>query len=155
MLRVAQTLSPIQGRIEFGEPKTARSRRTIDLGDQTVAILKAHKAAQNREKLLVGQEYRDHGLIFATTLGKPILPRNLVRSFYAIRTRAGVPSIRFHDLRHSHASFLLAQGENPRLIAERLGHSTVSFTLQTYSHLPPGAQKAAASKLEETLRPET
>lgn len=153
MLTVSQTLVRIGARIEFGEPKTARSRRTIDLGDQTVALLRAYRATQNREKLLLGQEYRDHGLVFPTVLGTPIQPRNILRVFDSLQKHANVPRIRFHDLRHSHASFLLAQGENPRLIAERLGHSAVAFTLQTYSHLLPGAQKAAARKLEEAISP--
>jgi integrase len=89
--------------------------------------------------------------VFATAAGRPIHPGDVRRTLTAILRRAGLPDIRFHDLRHTHATLLLALGENPRVVQERLGHSTVSLTLQIYSHVLPDLQAEAARKIGEAL----
>lgn len=85
-------------------------------------------------------------------MGTPISPRNLVRRFKSLLKRAGLPqTIRFHDLRHTHATLLLKQGVHPKVISERLGHSSITITLDTYSHVAPGLQEQAAAKIEELI----
>ena len=90
-------------------------------------------------------------LFFATEIGRPIDPRNFTRQFGKVLSGAGLPSIRFHDMRHSHATILLMLNEHPKIVQERLGHSTISMTLDTYSHLLPGLQERATDKISETL----
>ena len=87
-------------------------------------------------------------LVFATELGKPLHPRNLFRAFRQITKQACVSVIRFHDLRHSHATLLFAAGTHPKVVSERLGHATISIALDTYSHVPPGMQKDAVTQLD-------
>jgi len=89
--------------------------------------------------------------VFATATGRPIHPRNVTRTLKLVLAGAGLPDIRFHDLRHTHATLLLALGENPRVVQERLGHSTASLTLQVYSHVLPDLQAEAARKIGEAL----
>lgn len=89
--------------------------------------------------------------MFATATGRPIHPRNVTRTLKLVLAGAGLPDIRFHDLRHTHATLLLALGENPRVVQERLGHSTASLTLQVYSHVLPDLQAEAARKIGEAL----
>jgi integrase len=92
-------------------------------------------------------------LIFVTSNNTPISPRNLNRHFKEAIQEAGLPDIRFHDLRHYHASYLLSQGINPKVVQERLGHSQISLTLDTYSHVIPSLQKEAAAKVNEMFQP--
>lgn len=94
-----------------------------------------------------GPAYRDHGLVRQTRLGTPLGHRNVTRSFDRWRARAGVPHLPIHDLRHTHASLLIASGPDPRLVAVRLGHASVAFTLQTYGHLWPGRQEPVLAHL--------
>lgn len=151
-ITVRRTLARIEGELLWQEPKTARGRRKVNIGPDTVAVLRDQFLVTNKARLRAGEFWEDFNLVFSTGLGTPYSPRNVGRSFDRIIAKANLPKIRFHDLRHCHASLLLAQGENPKLISERLGHAQVSFTLQTYSHLLPGAQEAAAIKLEDQLR---
>jgi integrase len=100
-----------------------------------------------------GQRYAPHNFVFATPEGSPLMPQNLLRRhFRPILERAGLPiSIRLYDLRHSCATLLLAANENPKVVSERLGHASITLTLDTYSHVLPSMQHAAADKLEGTL----
>ena len=99
-----------------------------------------------------GDLYQDNGLVFATQVGTPINPRNLTgRSFKPLLTRAGLPDIRFHDLRHTAATLLLTRGVHPKLVQELLGHATISITLDTYSHVLPGMAEQTASAMEDVL----
>lgn len=147
-LTVRQTLIDRNGRLEFSTPKTHRSRRSVALPDSAVALLRQHKARQNQERLTAGEAWAALDLVFATELGKPLHPRNLFRAFRQITKQAGVPVIRFHDLRHSHATLLFAAGTHPKVVSERLGHATISITLDTYSHVLPGMQKDAVTQLD-------
>lgn len=94
---------------------------------------------------------KDRGLIFTTKSGKPVSPRNLIRHFKLALKAAGLPDIRIHDLRHSHASPLLAAGVNPKVVQERLGHSQISLTLDLYSHVIPSLQEEAAQRLDKLM----
>jgi integrase len=137
----------------FGEPKTARSRRSIPLPASTVRALAEHKRKQAEERLKMGPDYQQHDLVFATAEGGPLAPRNLKRRhFRPILERAKLPlDFRLYDLRHSCATLLLAAGEHPKVVSERLGHATVTLTLDVYSHVLPTMQEAASEKLEKML----
>lgn len=155
VIRVRQALSrvkvpdgPTKTALIFQEPKTAKGKRSIPLPEWAIAALKAHKARQAQEKLLLGLAYQDNGLVFATEEGKPIEPRNFIRKFYQLREKAGLPKdVNFHALRHTYATRLLEANEHPKVVQELLGHSQISMTLDTYSHVLPELKKAAAAKL--------
>lgn len=137
----------------FGEPKTSRSRRSIPLPRSVRAALIEHKKRQNEERLKTGPGYETLDLIFATSQGTPLMPRNLLRRhFKPILVRAKLSeTIRLYDLRHSCATLLLAAQENPKVVSERLGHASITLTLDTYSHVLPSMQQAATDKLEKIL----
>jgi integrase len=137
----------------FSEPKTARSRRSIPLARYIVEALVGHRRRQAEERLKAGAAYQNHDLVFATGEGTPILRRNLVRRhFKPILKMAGLDqSIRLYDLRHSCATLLLSENVNPKVVSERLGHASITITMDTYSHVLPSMQQAASEKLEEML----
>ena len=106
------------------------------------------RKAQNDERSKLGNVWKDNGLVFPSTVGTPMNPDNLVyRSFKPILKRAGLKEMRFHDLRHSFATLMLEQGENPKVVQEILGHSQISLTLDTYSHVLPNIQEEAIRRL--------
>jgi integrase len=148
---VRKRLDAIKTKVHLVEPKSARSRRTIALPSVTIAALKAHRARQLEARLAAGAEWQEQGFVFTTPIGTPCDPFNLHKRFKALLTEAGLPSFRIHDLRHSCASLLLAQGVNPRVVMETLGHSQISLTLNTYSHVLPPLQKDAAAKMDIVL----
>jgi integrase len=133
------------------EPKTERSRRTIEVPAPLIAALKAHRLRQIEERLAEGSHWHDGGLVFASAVGTGIEPRNLHRAFKALLKRAGLPDIRFHDLRHSAASLMLAQGVPLRVVMEVLGHSSISLTADTYSHVMPSLVRDATEKAAAIL----
>lgn len=135
------------------EPKTSHSRRTIPLPASVLQELKAHRKRQLEERLKLGLAYENNDFVFATEIGTPILPSNLTRRhFKPILKKAELPNdIRLYDLRHTCATLLLAAGENPKVVSERLGHATIVLTLDTYSHVLPSMQKSATDKLEQML----
>ena len=137
----------------FSEPETPRSRRSIPISESLVRALQDHKRKQSEERLKVGPKYQNKDLVFATSEGTPLLRRNLVRPhFKPVLKRAGLPeSIRLYDLRHSCATLLLAENENPKVVSERLGHTTIRMTMDVYSHVLPSMQRAASEKLERML----
>ena len=94
---------------------------------------------------------RKQGLIFTTSTGGPISPRNFIRHFKQALKNAGLPDIRVHDLRHSHASLLLASGVNPKLVQERLGHASITLPLDTYSHVIPSLQEEVAKRMDDLM----
>jgi integrase len=137
----------------FGEPKTRRSKRNVPLPQSITDALLEHKRRQDEWKSKAGDSYNDHGLVFATKSGLPIDQRNLRYSFRRRMEAAGLPSdIRLYDLRHSCASLLLAANVHPKVVSERLGHSSVTITLDVYSHVLPTMQETASEKLEQILR---
>jgi len=137
----------------FGEPKTSQSRRTVPLPASIVRELGHHKAVQAETRLKKGAKYQTLDLVFATETGGPLHSENLAtRNFRAIRDRAKLPaSITPYSLRHTCATLLLLAGENPKVVSERLGHSSIVMTLDTYSHVLPSMQQAATEKLEKML----
>lgn len=143
----------VSGRkVSYKEPKTARSRRVVTLLGLTVDELRRHKREQAENKLFYGPAYEDHGLVCCHDDGRPFHPDRVSYNFAALIRRLDLPRIRFHDLRHTHATLLLAQGVHPKVVSERLGHSTIGLTMDTYSHVLPVLQEEAASKLDSTLR---
>lgn len=143
---VRHTIMVVDGEARAGGTgKTARSRRTLDLDPATVAVLKAHRRAQREQRMLIGSGYRDDGYVFAQPDGRFWHPDVITRAFDTASRRAHVPQIRLHDLRHTHACHLLMANVNVKVVSERLGHSSVSFTLDTYGHVMPGQQKDAAA----------
>lgn len=137
----------------FGEPKTSRSRRNIPAPTSLLLLLREHKRHQSEERLKAGPKYRSLDLVFCAKDGRPLMLHNLImRHFKPILRRAGLPeSLRLYDLRHTCATLLLAANENPKVVSERLGHASVTLTLDTYSHVLPSMQQAASEKLERIL----
>jgi integrase len=134
----------------FSAPKTARSRRRVLLCARAVETLQKHKARQSEQRLHVGSEWRDLDVVFPNEIGGPLCQTNVIkRSFRPALRRARLPRLRFHDLRHTAATTLLAQGVNPKVVSEMLGHSSVAFTLQTYSHVVEGMQRDAVRALDD------
>jgi integrase len=151
-LSVRRTIASVDGKLVHGDVKTARSRRVIDVDPTTVATLRAWRRTQLEDRLLVGSAWIDTGLVFTMPNGEGWHPKSisqafdrLVRASVAKALQPPVPRIRFHDLRHTHASQLLAAGVNVKVVSERLGHSSVAFTLDTYAHVMPGQQAHAAA----------
>ena len=111
-----------------------------------------HKGQQAKERLLLGPAYQDQGLVVARPDGSPWRPDVFSTEFGLLVRKTDLPRVPFHDLRHSHASQLFKAGIHPKIVSERLGHSGVGITLDTHSHLLPGMQEEAASKLDQALR---
>jgi integrase len=152
VVRVSRTLTRNGGRLVIGEPKTRRSRRTIHLTQTAVRKLKDHLERQQEEMDRFGTLYRDQGLVFTTEVGTPINPTSLrKRSLSSLLERAGLERMRFHDLRHTCATLLLSKNVHPKYVQELLGHSSVSITLDTNSHVVPGMGKHTAQTMEDTL----
>lgn len=145
VLRVRQTITTVDHVPTVGDTKTARSRRTLDLDAQTVTALRAHRQAQLEQRMLMGAGWTDHGLVFAMPDGSTWNPDVITRGFDRLVRASTLPRIRLHDLRHTHASHLLAAGVNVKVVSDRLGHASVSFTLDVYGHVLPGQQAEAAA----------
>lgn len=151
-LSVRRTLSRGKGgRWEEGQPKTAAGRRSIALPTDCLDALKRHRVQQAEERLRLGPLWEDHGFVFTGHTGRPLHVNSLDVQFRKLIETAGVPKIRFHDLRHTSATLMLLIGEHPKIVQERLGHSDISMTLNRYSHVTPGMQKRAADKLSAAL----
>lgn len=125
--------------------KSDRSRRVVDLDSETVTVLRTHRASQREQRLLIGPGWVEGDYVFAMVDGRPWHPDVISRTFARAVERSGLPRVRLHDLRHGHATHLLTAGFDPRLVADRLGHSDVAFTLQVYGHVLPGRQAQAAA----------
>jgi integrase len=158
-LRVNQALQRVNGQLLLSEPKTEKSRRALPLPSVLADVLRVHRSRQLEERLRAGEHWQQTNFVFTTQLGTPIEPRNLNRSFDALIVKANktrnesdkLPRIRFHDLRHSCATLLLVQGVSPRTIMEILGHSQISLTMNTYSHVLPEMTREAASVMDAVL----
>ncbi len=151
-LRVRHTLKNLPGGgWELAEPKSRNSRRTLGLPQFALAALKEHRKRQLEEKLRQGKKWRDHGFVFTSVIGTPLDGDNVYKLFRQLLKENNLPDIRFHDLRHSCASLLLVQGISPRVIMETLGHSQISLTMDTYSHVMPVLMKEAANAMDEII----
>ena len=135
----------------FCPPKSASGVRVIKLGKMTVEKLIEHRNKQHQERMLAGEKWQDYDLIFTSPIGTPLDVSNVHKVYKSCLKAAGLPNIRFHDLRHTAATLMLQQGINPKVVQERLGHSDISLTLNTYSHVLPSMQEEAAEKMDELL----
>ncbi len=151
-LSVRQTCQwlPREGFV-FRQPKTHRSTRPVALSPRTVQRLRQHRSQQLEERLSLGPAYEDNDLVFATPLGTPLHPNTLRVGWLRILKAANIGHLRFHDLRHAHATLMLQQGVHPKIVSERLGHSGIAITMDTYSHVLPGLQAEAAAQLDDLL----
>ncbi len=147
ILRVARQLGT-DG--QFTEPKTRQSRRTISLPASTVTALREHRTRQLETRLIQGASWEDRGLVFCTYTGRPLGYRNVTRDYKALLQRAGLPEIRFHDLRHTAASLMLT-GRPLHEVSRVLGHASITLTANTYRHVLPGEGAAAAAHMESLL----
>ena len=146
-LSVRRALVTGYGKQTYERPKTAKGRRSIALTLKAIAALRRHEEGQRAAGL-----YCDDGPVFCNRVGGPVHPKNLLdRSFRPLLTKAGLPQIRFHDLRHTTATLLLSKGVHPKIVQEVLGHANISITLDTYSHVLPGMGDAAAGAMDDVL----
>lgn len=152
-LRIRYALQRIDGAYVLVEPKSVKSRRTISpLPKVVVMALREHKERQDSEKQTSGERWlNSRDLVFTTDCGAPLSASVVTHDFTRVLKRAGLPRIRFHDLRHSCASFLLKQGVHPRAVMELLGHSQINLTLNTYSHVLPSVHKETAAAMDRVL----
>jgi integrase len=138
-----------RSKLHFVTPKSFRGIRTLAMPDCVASALQSHRARQAEERLSVGSGWQDFGLVFTTRKGTPIEPRRVDTEFKRILKKAQLPeTIRLHDSRHFAASLLLAQGVHPRTVMEILGHSDISVTMNTYSHVVPELMRDAADKID-------
>lgn len=144
---ITQTLLSVGNKLSFSTPKTAKGRRLVALDHITIAALRAQRSRQLEERLAHGPGYQDNELVFCKPDGSPIHPDSFSQGFERAAKRAGVSRIRLHDLRHTHATLALQAGIHPKVVSERLGHATVSITLDTYSHAIPAMQEDAAARV--------
>ncbi len=151
-IEVRRALQRQKGRgLVFVEPKTSRSRRRIAIGGLATKALKAQRDRQAFLRERLGDEWIDYDLVFCTDKGTPLDPGWVRESFAADLKRAGLGHVRFHDLRHTAATISLRAGVHPKVVSEMLGHSTISLTLDTYSHLLPVMHEEAAAAMDRAL----
>ena len=147
-LQVRRTVKRVRrhGLVE-GPPKTSAGKRHIALSPFLVGVLKAHRVRQLEERLKAGAAWQEHELVFCTRFGGFVDSSDLTQMFRRVLRAAGLPTMRFHDLRHSAASLLLAMGVHAKVVQELLGHSNITMTLNIYSHVLPSLQKDAVDRL--------
>ncbi len=150
-LSVRYALQRVKGKLELVEPKTQKSRRTIALPAMAVSALTKHKMVQDSERQWASDRWQVTGHVFTSTIGTPLDDCNVTHQFHRILKTAGLPRLRFHDLRHTCATLLIAQGVHPRYVMEILGHSQIGLTMNTYGHAYLAIQREAATKMDEIL----
>lgn len=139
------------GSFIFTQPKSAKSSRTIALTPSTMLMLKEYQEKQKLERAMSGNPLTDTDLVFSNLEGEPLRPNTITRAWTTLTANCGLKRIRLHDARHTHASLMLKQGIHPKIVQERLGHSSIQMTIDTYSHVAPGIQEAAANRFDEIL----
>ena len=152
-LYITQTVQQLKGgKVAFFEPKTAKSRRSIYLTPVSQLVLKSHREKQEAIRCDLGTVLLESDLVFSNPrTGLPLKPDTITRAFLRIARSVGLHGVRFHDLRHTHATLMLKANVHPKIVSERLGHATVGITLDIYSHVTPGLQEAAARKFDEAF----
>jgi integrase len=148
-ISIQRTLVDKVGGLHFAPTKTKKSRRAVVVPGVVVDALKAHRKRQAAEQLKAGEAWRGEGLVFCNQVGGPIRQSQTRKSFKRLRKVAELPPMRIYDLRHSAATLLLEMGEDLKVVSERLGHSTITLTADTYSHVTRGMQERAAAKLDK------
>jgi integrase len=151
-ISVSRSLHQLKnGSYIFTQPKSAKSKRTIALSSFVILTLQSLYEKKAAMKAKLNQNLADDELVFSTQDGNPWRPNTITRAWHDIAVKAGIKPIRLHDARHTHASLMLKQGIHPKIVQERLGHSTIAMTLDIYSHVTPGLQQAAAESFENLL----
>jgi integrase len=150
-LSVTQSLVTVAHRLEFSQPKTKKSRRSVSLDPATVVGLRAHRAQSLEERLAMGAGWHGSDLVFTWPDGKPIHPDVVSRTFDRLSRRAGLPRIRFHDIRHSYATAALSPGLPAKVVSSRLGHSSISVTSDIYTHVMPEHDEEAAARVADLI----
>jgi integrase len=150
-ISVSQVLYKRRGICVFKEPKTAHSRRRVAMTPKLALFLREYKAERERLYLELGKPLTLDDLVFTSVAGKPVDPGVLSHAFGKMAKQAGLNGVRFHDLRHTFASLMLLRGAKPKVISEALGHSSVAFTMDVYSHIIDGMQSDAMALLDEVL----
>lgn len=140
-----------KGEVVIRMPKSARSRRMVSLPPSAAQLLQEHKQEQARRRAAMGVELREEDLVFSDFEDKPLRPDSVTHAWVKLVRRIGLKGIRLHDARHTHASLMLKQGVHPKIVQERLGHASIQVTLDTYSHVAPGLQEAAAAGFDEMV----
>lgn len=150
VLTVAESAQRVSaGRVEFLPPKSASGFRGVALDRTTITALREHRARQATHILELGGAYDDQDLAFAGPLREPLDPDRLTREWRSAANRAGHPGVRLHDLRHAHATALMAAGVHPTIIQDRLGHASASFTMDRYEHVSAQTQMAPVEALDD------
>jgi integrase len=151
-MRITKSLQRISGQGQvLSETKTRRGRRTLVLPLTTVEALRANRSKQSAARRVAGTSWTERDFVFTSGTGQPLDQRNVLRVFRRALRRAKLPRMRFHDLRHSCASLLLAQHTDPRVIMETLGHSNISVTMNMYAHVMPALKRDAADAMDRSL----
>jgi integrase len=148
-LSVTLSLSKVAGKIYIREPKTSSGRRRVALPPSLTLVLQQHKLKQQEVFRLLGRTLTDEDYVFCHHDGTPLDPSTVSHSFTHALRKAGLPPMPLHGLRHSHATLLLQAGTHPRVVMERLGHSSIRVTLDTYSHVVGGLQESAAQRFDD------
>ena len=125
----------------------------IALSPSANLVIREYKEKQELECVMLGTSLKDDGLVFSQLDGKPLLPDTVTHAWIKLVRRIGLEGVRLHDARHSHASLMLKAGTHPKVVQERLGHASIQITLDTYSHVAPGLQEAAAKHFDELVSP--
>jgi integrase len=149
LARVQRSLQPTRGGLVFEQPKTRRSRRTVILPAFLLPYLHTQQAGQELRRQLAGPAWEEHGLLIDRGDGQPLNPDTLSAGWARHLRQKGLPPVRFHDLRHAHATLMLAKGVHPKVVSERLGHASIGITLDTYSHVLPTLQQEAAAAFDD------
>jgi integrase len=149
VLRVTATLSYVGGEFTFPQPKTYRARRSVDLPAFVVTFLKRQRKAQAALQMRVRDVWMDYGVVLSDEIGQPLAPWSVSTDFRRLTRELELPRTRFHDLRHAHPTQLLAAGVHPKAVSERLGHSSVAFTMDTNSAVIPSLGRAAADAADQ------
>ena len=152
-LHVRDALQRIGGKLQLVELKTKKSRRTLQIPNILLPVLKTHRVRQLEERIKMGEKWHETGFVFTTPIGTPLEPRNVLRHYHAALKTAKLPRMRFHDLRHSCASILLAQGIPLRTVMEVLGHSSIRVTGDVYGHVAARLMSEAAAAMDTALSP--
>lgn len=150
-LAVVRALVAVRGRVVASEPKTAKGRRQLALDPGTVAALRAHRVRQLEERMAAGPAWTEEARVFCKLDGTAIHPDRMYDRFHQLVGAIPVPPIRIHDIRHSYASAALAAGVPAKVVSERLGHANVTITLDNYSHVLPGLQEEAATRVADLI----
>jgi integrase len=150
-LSIIRSLQRLEGRLQLTEVKTSKSRRTIPLPQYAIRALRAHRARQAQQRLAAGPEWQDGDLVFANRIGGFVEPVSLHRNFRCVLLKAGLPAMKFHNLRHGAATLMLREGTPLKLIQELLGHSSIAVTSGFYVHLDDEFKRQGADALDRAL----